>query len=107
MPPENQEPQKEAAKTPPPIVPTTGQSKPRARKTDWICTQCNYIGSLRSETQGSLIIEIALWFLCLLPGLIYSVWRLTTRRRVCPVCHSPSVIPARSPRGMQIVDIEP
>lgn len=62
------------------------------------CTACGstFIRA-KLHTRGSLLIEIVAWCLFLLPGLIYSVWRLTTRSSVCPVCFCASIIPANSP----------
>jgi hypothetical protein len=45
--------------------------------------------------------EIALWLFLILPGLIYSVWRLTSREKVCGICGG-RMIPINSPRGQQL-----
>ena len=66
-----------------------------------ICPSCGTQGS-RSETRGSIFIEIILWLCFIIPGLIYSLWRLTTRHKVCRACGS-SVIPLFSPRGQQML----
>lgn len=64
------------------------------------CTAC---GSLfdraKQHTKGSLFLEIVTWCLFLLPGIIYSIWRLTTRRKVCPQCGAENIIPANSPKA--------
>jgi hypothetical protein len=54
------------------------------------------------ETRGSFWIEIALWLLFCAPGLIYSIWRLTTKRKVCPNCGAEDLIPPTSPRAKQL-----
>ena len=69
---------------------------------DWICTQCNWTGRPVSFTGGSFLIELLLWLFLCLPGLIYSIWRLTTRRKVCPVCRSQALIPYGSPRAQSM-----
>jgi hypothetical protein len=61
------------------------------------CKKCGNVGPTKRIMKGSFVMEVVLWFLLLLPGLIYSVWRLTTKGRGCPVCGSEDVIPADSP----------
>lgn len=64
-------------------------------------TYCPACGSTfkhaKMVTRGNLLIEIILWLFFLLPGLIYSIWRMTTRYKVCPTCGSATIIPANSP----------
>ena len=66
-----------------------------------ICIGCGTRGSSVTRTQGSFIIEVILWLCFLVPGLIYTVWRLTTRKKVCPVC-SGSMIPLNTPVGRKL-----
>lgn len=58
--------------------------------------QCNTCHNKVSgpETKGSTPVEIALYFFGFAPGVVYSVWRRSGPQNVCPVCHSPSLIPA-------------
>lgn len=84
---------------------------------DWICTQCGYIGRPIRIAPGSGWLEIVIWliaasqafnyerFSLLFPGIIYTVWRASCKRRSCPMCESRAVIPAESPKGLQIVDV--
>jgi DNA-directed RNA polymerase subunit RPC12/RpoP len=44
-----------------------------------------------------------LWLCYLLPGLIYSVWRQSTRYSACPECGVRNMIPVDSPAGRRIV----
>jgi proteolipid membrane potential modulator len=69
-----------------------------------ICTQCGHCGPTKTHTKGSFLIELVLWICALLPGLIYSLWRLTTRQRVCRKCESSSLVPADTPRGRQLLE---
>ena len=39
----------------------------------------------------------------LVPGLIYSIWRLSARKDACPACHGVHLVPADSPAGAQLV----
>lgn len=63
----------------------------------WYCTQCGTIGARRTYTKGSFLVEVFLWLLLILPGVIYSVWRLASRYRGCPACGAPHMVPAASP----------
>jgi hypothetical protein len=47
-------------------------------------------------TKGSFLIEFLLWVCFIVPGLIYSIWRLGTRHKGCPSCGGP-MIPVDSP----------
>lgn len=67
-----------------------------------ICLQCNSVLAPATITKGGCLIEGALWLFFLLPGLIYSIWRLTSRYKACPACKSPNIIPLDSPRGYEI-----
>jgi hypothetical protein len=70
-------------------------------KMEKICIGCGTRGSSVTRTQGSFIIEVILWLCFLVPGIIYSVYRLTTRKKVCPVC-SGSMIPLNTPMGRKL-----
>lgn len=65
----------------------------------FICTACGSRIFPVKETRGSFAMEILLWLLLIVPGLIYSLWRLTTKRLVCPKCKSDKFIPVDSPKG--------
>lgn len=62
-----------------------------------ICTTCGFKGSPKRFTKGSFIIELGLWLCFLVPGLIYSIWRLASRYEGCPKCHGSAMIPLDSP----------
>jgi hypothetical protein len=50
------------------------------------CTNCEFEGEAKTYTPGSILIELILWFFFLIPGLIYSIWRIGSRQKVCPRC---------------------
>lgn len=50
------------------------------------CPNCGYKGKPKRHTSGYFAIELALWLFFLLPGFIYSIWRLTTQQYICPQC---------------------
>lgn len=68
-----------------------------------ICLECHFIGNPIEETRGNFFVELMLWLCFIVPGLIYTIWRLTTRGKVCPVCKSGSLIPENSPRGKELL----
>jgi hypothetical protein len=61
------------------------------------CKKCGNVGPTKAIMKGSFAIELVLWLFFLLPGLVYSIWRLTTKGRGCSVCGSDDVIPANAP----------
>ncbi|HOV31838.1 MAG TPA: hypothetical protein PLX23_00570 [Candidatus Hydrogenedens sp.] len=70
-----------------------------------ICTTCGYVGYPQRITRGSFYIELALWLLFILPGLIYTIWRLTSQYEICPECRNTSMIPVDTPRGQRLLEI--
>lgn len=70
---------------------------------DSICTTCGYRGYPKTATRGSLLMEIALWFLFIIPGILYTLWRNVSKYKACPKCKNPSMIPTDSPFGKKLV----
>lgn len=68
-----------------------------------VCTNCGYVGSPKKYTKGSLVWEIILWLLAIIPGIFYSVWRISTRYEGCPVCGAPHMIPEDSPVAQKML----
>lgn len=67
-----------------------------------ICANCGFCGNSKMAVRGSLAMEIVLWLMFIVPGVIYSIWRLTTKQQVCPQCDAPNMVPPDSPRGKQL-----
>ena len=65
------------------------------------CPRCGTVAKEKSVTRGSFLIEVFLWLLLIVPGILYSLWRLSTRQRVCPNCGAPNMIPLDSPLARQ------
>lgn len=63
------------------------------------CQHCGSVGPARKHTKGSFALEVVLWLCFIVPGVIYSVWRLTTREWVCGTCGAPNTIPTDSPNA--------
>jgi len=56
------------------------------------CPNCEYEGQHKNITKGSFIIELGLWLVFLFPGIIYSIWRLTSKYKGCPKCEYKYVV---------------
>lgn len=61
------------------------------------CTSCGHEGKGRTRTRGSLLIEIVLWLCFLIPGLIYSIWRQSSKYKACARCGASTLVPVNSP----------
>lgn len=68
-----------------------------------VCTSCGYVGEPRAITKGSVWIEVVLWLCFLVPGLIYSIWRLSSRHDGCQSCGLLTIIPADSPMAKKFM----
>ncbi len=62
-----------------------------------LCRNCGYQGPAKTIIKGSIFIEILLWICFFIPGLIYSLWRVTSRYKACPKCKTPNMISLDSP----------
>lgn len=96
-----------------------------------VCTNCGQVGNGVRTTPGRLEIEFALWLPYLVfvgyvvssdihptlagrliiyalplafPGFVYSIWRFSSKFRACHSCGQRTLIPAASPRGIQILN---
>ena len=56
------------------------------------CKQCHNTVQASNKAGGSFIIEVILYLLFIVPGLIYSVWRMSSKRLTCPECGSTDVV---------------
>jgi hypothetical protein len=70
---------------------TGGRGKPKH------CMTCGTEAPTKKATRGSILIEIVLWLCFIIPGLIYSLWRLSSRKEVCSSCGSETLIPLNAP----------
>lgn len=69
---------------------------------EMICSNCGAHGTPKTVTKGSILIEIVLWLCILLPGILYSLWRISSRVRACRSCGSQSLVPLNSPVGRDL-----
>ena len=69
-----------------------------------ICRNCGTLGTPKSRTPGNFGIELLLWLLFILPGVIYSVWRLASIHKACRKCGSKELVPTDTPAGRQLLE---
>ncbi len=67
-----------------------------------LCTSCGWCGTAKVITRGNFATELILWLVFIVPGLLYSLWRLTTRYKGCPQCGA-NPIPIDSPVAIQFM----
>lgn len=68
-----------------------------------VCTTCGHCGRGRRRVKGSMLIEVVLWLALIVPGLIYSLWRLSTRSSVCESCGAGALVQPDSPVGRRML----
>ena len=56
------------------------------RRDPYVCLHCGHEGAPRVVYDGLLVVEVVLWLFLIIPGLVYSLWRQGTRRKICAVC---------------------
>lgn len=66
----------------------------------YFCMTCGHEGPSKNVTKGSLLIEIILWLAFLLPGLLYSIWRHTSRHKACTQCGATNLAPPDAPMAL-------
>ena len=70
---------------------------------EMVCTNCGFRGKPKIKAKGSFILEIVLWICFIVPGIIYSVWRSTSRYKACPECGAQNMVPITSPVAKKIL----
>jgi len=68
-----------------------------------VCKSCGYLGKAKTVTKGSLGIEIVLWLFFIFPGVIYSIWRLSSKHKACPKSGDTHMIPYDSPMAQKTI----
>ena len=67
-----------------------------------VCKDCGTVAEPKTKARGSMAVEVILWLCFLVPGLIYSVWRLANKYESCPACGGEKLLPLGSPLGAQV-----
>lgn len=68
-----------------------------------ICPDCGSRGEPKQIARGSTVIELFLWLCFIVPGIFYSLWRLSGKQPGCPSCGQTGMIKVSSPRGQQLI----
>ena len=68
-----------------------------------VCATCGSLVAPESRTPGSFWIELLLWLFFIVPGIIYSVWRLASVHKACPECGGKNLVPVDSPVGQKLL----
>ena len=57
------------------------------------CLECHYEGKYKKITKGHFLLELFLYLIFIIPGVLYTLWRVSAGRyKGCPDCLSPKVI---------------
>lgn len=64
------------------------------------CMTCGIEAVPTTHTKGSFGLEVVLWLLFIVPGLIYSVWRVSSRQQVCASCGGSALVRIDSPAAI-------
>lgn len=72
-----------------------------------VCTICGYVGEAKTVTKGHFALELVLWLCFIVPGIVYSIWRLTTRYEACPLCENKNLIPGSAPLAQKFLRENP
>lgn len=67
-----------------------------------LCAACGSVARPWNHTPGSIGIELLFWLCFLLPGVLYSIWRLASRKPACPHCLSHDLLPIDTPRAQHL-----
>lgn len=60
-----------------------------------VCTACGCVDEPVTAKKGRSGVELVLWLCFIVPGLIYSIWRLSSRYQACPSCGRTTLIAGR------------
>ena len=64
------------------------------------CMSCGADVQPVRSVRGNILIELVLWLCFIIPGLIYSLWRLNSAQKVCPSCGAATLVPMQSPAAV-------
>ena len=73
------------------------------KKAEKICSECGHFGIPKKVNPGGCAVELILWLLLLIPGIIYTVWRASSAYDVCSQCGGKDLLPITSPRGKKLM----
>jgi hypothetical protein len=75
----------------------------KPKQPTYVCSNCRSLINPWSDRPGSFALEFFLWLCFLVPGFLYSIWRLSSSRIIsCPVCKARNPIPLNTPAGQAL-----
>ncbi|MCE2926180.1 MAG: hypothetical protein LW823_00825 [Rickettsiales bacterium] len=80
------------------------KKKMKIKNEEWLCKTCGYSGLRKNKRPGNVVIEIILWLFYIIPGLIYTIWRISAQYYVCPKCEGKEMIPLDSVFAKNILE---
>lgn len=75
----------------------------RANPQDLICRSCGTLGGGEVKRKGSGGIELLLYLIAIVPGIIYSLWRSSNKQIACAQCGGKEIIAIGSPVGQKLM----
>lgn len=69
-------------------------------RTQMYCQHCGTVGVPVVTMRGSTGITFVLFLVMVVPGLIYAIWRASTKTLACPSCTMPNPIPLTAPKAV-------
>lgn len=73
-------------------------------KTKYICGNCGSDTNAETKTPGSILIELVLYLFFIIPGIVYSLWRSSSRKKICHACGGHHLLPRNSPFAQQLLE---
>jgi len=67
-----------------------------------VCVECEHIGLPKWVKPGSTSTEVIIWLVLFFPGIIYTLWRIFGKKKVCAQCGNNVLVPMNSNLGMVI-----
>lgn len=82
---------------------------------NYICAHCGTVNQIKRVNSGTLLAELLIWILAIatalitagfsiLAAIIYSGYRLFSKKTVCAACRHNELIDVSSPRGRKLID---
>ena len=71
-------------------------------KNQCVCKECGTVGAPVKSVPGYFLVEVIMYLMFFIPGVIYTLWRVTNATSGCPKCGG-KMIPADSPEGIKLI----
>lgn len=79
-----------------------------------ICAHCGTTDKIKLQAQGSLLGEVALWFLMVIAApftayisiiiaIGFSLWRAMDKKKICAACSHDELVGTDTPRGKKLL----